>query len=551
MPAVARRYRLLLFAILAIGLCLRLATVSFGLPGLNDPDELMFELGAVRMLRGPTLDPGWFGHPATTTMYLLAVIDTCVFLFGYLTGHFASPNQFAEAIYADPSWVILPGRVAMVLFALGTIWLCWRLTTRFFGPRAGLAAALLLAFNPVHLTWSQIIRSDMMACFFMLLCLKACCDIAERGRWRDFGRAALWLGLAVATKWPFALTGIAIPFASLILLRSDVLPPRTVLLRLIASAPAAIAFLLLTSPYLLIDYPTVLRNLQGEGQAYHLGASGGGFWHNLRWYLSGPLASAFGLAGLALAVLGAVRLPRNRQALAILAPVAIAFVLLLSSQRLVWERWAVPLLPIGAILAGLGFVTLEAWLRRRAPQHGRRVVPFMLIALATLLPLGWRIWSDGNERMHDTRQIAAAWALRNIPAGKVLLVEHFAFDMLAHRWGFLFPMGDAGCIDARALLRGKTGYAAVEKARAGRSNVDYGTIASSKAATCRADFAVLTQYERYRAERATFPAEYATYRRLLARGTVIATIAPQPHRSGGPIVTIVDLRPPLPSPIAP
>jgi hypothetical protein len=551
MPAVARRYRWLLFAILTIGLCLRLATVSFGLPGLKDPDELMFELGAVRMLRGPTLDPGWFGHPATTTMYLLAVIDARVFLFGYLTGHFASPNQFAEAIYADPSWVILPGRVAMVLFALGTIWLCWRLTTRFFGPRAGLAAALLLAFNPVHLTWSQIIRSDMMACFFMLLCLEACCDIAERGRWRDFGRAALWLGLAVATKWPFALTGIAIPFASLILLRSDVLPPRTVLLRLIASAPTAIAFLLLTSPYLLIDYPTVLRNLQGEGQAYHLGASGGGFWHNLWWYLSGPFTSAFGPAGLALAALGAVRLPRNRQALAILAPVAIAFVLLLSSQRLVWERWAVPLLPIGAILAGLGFVTLEAWLRRRVPQHGHRVVLVALVALATLLPLGWRIWSDGNERMHDTRQIAAAWALRNIPAGKVLLVEHFAFDMLAHRWGFLFPMGDAGCIDARALLRGKTGYAAVEKARAGRSNVDYGTIASSKAATCRADFAVLTQYERYRAERATFPAEYATYRRLLARGTVIATIAPQPHRSGGPIVTIVDLRPPLPSPIAP
>jgi len=32
---------------------LRLKGLNFGLPALNDPDELMFEMGAVRMLSGP------------------------------------------------------------------------------------------------------------------------------------------------------------------------------------------------------------------------------------------------------------------------------------------------------------------------------------------------------------------------------------------------------------------------------------------------------------------------------------------------------------------
>jgi len=36
-------------------------------------------MGSVRMLSGPTLNPGWFGHPATTTIYLLAVLKALVF----------------------------------------------------------------------------------------------------------------------------------------------------------------------------------------------------------------------------------------------------------------------------------------------------------------------------------------------------------------------------------------------------------------------------------------------------------------------------------------
>jgi hypothetical protein len=142
-------------------------------------------------------------------LVVLAVINAGVFAFAFLTGRITSAAQFGDMVYADPSWIVVPGRIAMSLFALVTIWLTWSLARRFFGEREGLVAALLMALNPVFITWSEIIRSDVMGCVFMLLCMHSCAAIAVSGKWRDYLMAALWLDVAVATKWPFALTEVA------------------------------------------------------------------------------------------------------------------------------------------------------------------------------------------------------------------------------------------------------------------------------------------------------------------------------------------------------
>lgn len=538
---IGRWSGLVLLAILGAALYLRLATIGFGLPALNDPDELMFEMGALRMLRGPTLNPGWFGHPATTTMYVLALTNAAAFGGAWLFGWAATPDAFAALIYADPSWMILPGRIVMTVFALASIYLTWQLARRFFGVATGLVAAGMLAANPVHITYSQIIRSDMMACVFMLLCLRSSIAIAERGSWRAFAMAALWLGLAVATKWPFALSGLAIAAATLVALRAGVLDRRTATLRLLAAGVGAVGILLLVSPYLLIDHATVLRNLRGESQAHHLGATGGGFWSNLWWYAKGPVYAGFGPIGLLLLAAGAFRLRSHRLAAAILAPVAAAFVLLLCIQHLVWERWALPLMPLGAIVAAAGLTGVVTRLRQSGWEHA---APWAAAAIAalTLTPLAARIRSDGAMRMNDTRQLAAAWARAHVPAGSTVLVEHFAFDIVPEPWRFLFPMGDAGCVDAIAYLHGQVDYATIERARGGRSNVDYGTIPPRRRETCRADFMISTQLDRYARERDRFPREHAAYEALKASGRVAAVFKPEPGRAGGWVVTVLDLR---------
>lgn len=84
---------------------------------------------------------------------------------------------------------------------------------------------------------------------------------------------------------------------------------------------------------------------------------------------------------------------------------------------------------------------------------------------ATLLPLASQSIGDGRARMNDTRQQATRWAVRNVPSGSSVIIEHFAFDIVDAPWRILFPMGDAGCVDAKAMLQGKISYSLVEASR--------------------------------------------------------------------------------------
>lgn len=524
--------------ILLVAFAIRLYSVGFGLPALNDPDELTFELGAIKMLSGPTLNPGWFGHPATTTMYVLAILTIGIFGIGHLLGWFPTIGSFADAIYADPSWVMLPGRIAMAVFAVGTIYLTYRLTRELFDRRVALAAAALLAINPVHITWSQIIRSDMMACFFMLLAMLAALRILREDRWRDHVLAALWLAAATATKWPYALVALAVIGAAARRATTHPAERRRSLLRLVATGAMAVAFLLLISPYLLLDFTTALRHMHGEAQVHHLGATGGAPWENAWWYVAGPIAGSFGLAGLALAAVGIPQLARQREALVVVLPVLVGFFLLLCIQNLVWERWALSLIPLLAISAAAALTPLIASLAGRLSRP-LSVAAIALLAAAIALPPLMRSASDTRARLHDTRQLASDWARAHIPPGSTILIEHFAFDLLPQPWDFMFPLGDVGCVDVRDYLAGKVQLSKVQSSRGARANIDFGTVAPDKRDTCRTDYAILTQGDRYAAERQAFPAEDAAYRAFIAQGELAATFSPEPGKVGGPIVRIV------------
>lgn len=528
-----------LAVVLAAGLLLRLRGITFGLPALNDPDELMFQMGAVRMLSGPTLNPGWFGHPATTTIYLLALIDAMVFAVGWIAGWFASPDAFAQAIYADPAWVILPGRLAMAGFGLLSIWLTFKLGSALFARWAGLGAAALLAFNPLHVTFSQIIRSDMMATCFMLLCMLAAVRISRHDRWRDWVMASLWLALAVATKWPFALAGLSVLGIAARGLRYGSANRRHFIRRLMLFLFMALGFLLLFSPYLLLDHETVLRNLAGEARLKHLGATGGSPLANAWWYFSGPILNGLGPGGAFLAASGIVTLVRRPQALYVMGPVGGGFFITLSLQPLIWERWALPLMPLLAIAAGVALFGMVLWLSRRFSQAGLAASAMLCLGLLGTLLL--RTNADVRERTNDTRQQATVWAARNIPPASTVLVEHFGFDLLGYPWKLLFPLGDVGCVDAREMLQGRISYAIIERGRSGRSVVDYGTLAPSRRFTCRADYAILTHAERYKAERSAFPVEDDAYQSLIEGGEIVEKFRPIDGEIGGPTVVIVKI----------
>lgn len=524
----------LLCLILLVAALLRIDGVGFGLPALNDPDEPLFMSTALEMLSGPTLNPQWFGHPATVTFYSLMVLIALVGGLGVLTGRFADFDGFAAAVYADPGILFLPARLLMVVFGVACVWMTWRLGKRLGGERVGLIAAAILAVNAVHIEYSQIIRTDMQASLFMLLCVQAALAIAQDGRRRDYLLAGFFVGLACATKWPAALIGVTVVGAGMYRWRlGEPAWRELILFGLVAGAT-----LFIVSPFLLIDHATLIQNLSSEARPVHPGATGGGLFANLGWYVTGPLLGSLGIAGLVLAAVGMVwsgKKDDGRWAFLIL-PFCLVFLLLIAMQALRWERWVVPLLPFVALAAAR---VLCGVTDRLPVNRGRVLLPLLVLLLIAPMVQTARI--EAAERRLDTRQMASAWLRANAPPGSRILIEHPAFDLLEEPWQLLFPMGSEGCVDVDDLLAGRIRQSEVEKKRKGAALVDVGNVALDKLDSCQADFAVVTNRLRYRAAPADFREELKRYDRLFANGRVRFVAQAVPGQSSGPRVEIVQM----------
>lgn len=526
----------ILLLILLVAAGLRVRGIGFGLPALNDPDEPLFMMTAIEMLRNHSLNPGWFGHPGTITLYCLALVSLTVGAIGVATGHYADSDAFVRAVYADPGILFLPARLMIAACGLVCVYLTWRLGRRIGGARTGLIAAGFLAVNSVHIDYSQIIRTDIQVSIFMLLCLMSSLAIAGKGRLRDYALAGLFVGLGCATKWPAATIAVSPVVVGLWRIARGERDTA----KLLAFGGAAVGGLLLASPYLLLDYPAVVRNLGGEARPIHPGATGGGLFANLGWYLGNPMLGSFGLAGLALAGLGMALLPlRNRIAAVALLPGVAAFVVLISVQALRWERWLIPLLPIAAIAAGYAVTWLADLLRARSGRKLRGLEP--VAALLLMVPMVSAAQARAAARANDTRQLASAWARAHIPAGSNILVEHAAIDLIRGPWHLLFPLGTAGCIDARAALAGRIRYAEAETRRAGSPLVDLGSVTLSRLPGCRARFAILSHYDRYRDDKAQYPAEWRRYAELTRGSRLRQVIAPVAGLRGGPTIYIFEI----------
>ncbi len=273
--------RIALGAILLIALGWRLHNIGFGLPSMYDPDEPIFMITALRMLAEGTLNPGWFGHPGSTTIYLVAAIDAAVASIGLASGRYNDLAEFSRAAYADPALLFVPARVAMALIGTLCVALTYALGRRLHGPAVGLVAAGLLAINSLHIAWSQVVRTDINASVFMLACMMFAVRTVEHRALRDLLIAAAFAGLATATKWPAATVFIAVIGAFVLANLKQRLPKWW----LVAAGAVALAAVFLASPYIFLDWPTVLANVSGEVKSGHLAHNGGSFLDNLLYYL--------------------------------------------------------------------------------------------------------------------------------------------------------------------------------------------------------------------------------------------------------------------------
>lgn len=528
--------RAALVAIVALALLLRLYQIGFGLPGLYDPDEPLFMVKAAGLLTGKTLNPHWFGHPGSTTIYLTALIQASVFLAGWVSGRFATVADFVHAGYADPSIVFVPVRIAFALLGTACVVLTYALGKRLFGTFAGLLAALLLALNGLHIAWSQVVRTDVQASAFMLGALILAARLAETGARRHALWAGLLTGFAVATKWPAISVFAGVAGAAAYHAASSGTGWRTGARTVLIAGAASIAGLFLASPFIFIDYPTVVSNLAGESRPFHVAHTGAGALPNLATYLGTFAAGSMGWIGLGLAGAGFIlACARRGPARWILVPATIVFFVGICVQHLIWSRWLVPGLPYLALFAAAAVAELGALPRREKLRTA------VIVAAGGLAVLGSAAGAVGQlrERAHDTRDQAARWIVANARHGSTIIIEYPELKLRAEPFRFLFPVGSQGCRDARSLLSSNVRYDDIQQARAGSPVVDLGNVPARTRQSCRADYAVLAYYDLYLKEARRFPQQVAAYREILRGGRTVALFQPQAGRIGGPAVRIV------------
>src|SRR4026209_830361 len=124
---------------------------------------------------------------------------------------------------------------------------------------------------------------------------------------------------------------------------------------------------------------------------------------------------AFGGMGL-----GFVRLIRGpgrvRWMLAVAFPVV--YYMMLTTQKIVFARYLLPLTPSVCLLAAIGVVSSVSLLRRyEIPRAPRTALIAGLTIAALLPPTILAVGSDRDMKRTNTTDILYAWVLQNIPAG--------------------------------------------------------------------------------------------------------------------------------------
>ncbi len=413
---------IVLIAILAITIGLRLWGIDHGLPYIYDPDEPLTVVIAGGMLANRDFNPHWFGHPGTTNIYLLVLIDLAIYIGGLLSGRFAGPQDFRAYYHADPSEIYLGGRLLNVLFAAATVIVIYFIAKQIVSRKWVWLPSLLFAISPLHIGFSKYIRSDTLLTLFIVLVVYFSLEIQHKGSLRSYIFAGICTGLGVATKYPAALV-VPVVFAAHFFIENEhQRKSSNLMLYFVACAVGVI----IGSPYLLLNIQTVVTDLLHESRTEHLGADGLGFFGNLIFYFRTLIESGVGWGGVGFAMVGSlIAFVRKNKKVFLLILFTIVFIGGVSILSLHWSRWVIPVIPIICILTAFGFEKGVFWLDSKiAPYASIFIQIFVLLAIVTPM-LFLSIQQSKTLAGPDTRTLTREWLLQNVESEKKILMETY------------------------------------------------------------------------------------------------------------------------------
>ena len=449
----------------------------------------------------------WGRVPFGATFYLNAVALAPVVLAAVVLGQldaflaFDTPPRHLGYFYiwqGTPAWMWTVAlsivRLMNVAFAVGCVYLTYRIGVQLRGRPTGRLAALLLTFTFGFLTIAHESGEDMPALFFTLLSLTLLVSYVRTGEAGPFLLASAFGGVAIAFKLTAAPIVAVVAAAYFLRVhrtgpewRSSLLRPRL----LVGGAVAGLAAIVLGFPTLLVgEVDFVVQRITG-GSLSRTGWSTGPdapvWWWFLRQYLN-----AFGLP-LFVGVVGGVVATfaqfgdrgRDRHATALVLVALAANVVLYVPWHDFRVHHLLPTFPPLVLLLAAALVGL----RGRSPGASRVLVAVLLLsggAYATAGVLSYAdaprddavAWFEANADRDDTVELYRVhvqdtalphWMDVNAahlgPAGREDPCPEYIMlgyrDLMYLVEGSYYRNGEAQAAYVRALLEGEYNYEVV------------------------------------------------------------------------------------------
>src|SRR4051812_9262353 len=251
--AAASPAYLALLVLLVVGLVLRVNNNDYGLPFVYNVDEgSHFTARAVEMLGGDW-NPHYFQNPSAF-MYL---------------ANFALQLRVGDAgidhFKVDPTAIYVTTRtLAAVLCMAGVVAVFWA-GQRLWDNRTAVAAAALLTFAFLPVTYSRIAVTDVGVLAPVALSIVGSVRAWEDGRLRWWVLAGAGAGLAIGFKYTAGVVLLPLAIAAV---AAAIRGGRTALLRvalgaLVAALAAVLAFFV-TNPYFFLQFGEAHRQLSAQ-----------------------------------------------------------------------------------------------------------------------------------------------------------------------------------------------------------------------------------------------------------------------------------------------
>lgn len=509
--------RLLVIIILA-AFGLRIYGISFGLPYIYTSDaETAFIDPAIRFISTGDWNPHWFGHPGSTVMYLLSLLYMLYYAIGRVVG--ASPNldAFVGLFQSNPTNFYLIGRTAMAVLGTLTVLLVCQVTARVYDKKAGVVAACFLAVSPLHHHWSQIARTDIPVTFLMVLVAFFCLRIYEERHVRYYLLAGLFAGLAIATKYPAVVVIPAIVLAHFLGQEygNGSIAHHGGKRKLMLSLAFVLVGFCLGAPFWFVELRTAVKDMIWEHRDSHLGANRFTGVKNYLWYVTTPLREGLSLPVEVLAGLGVLDALRRRakeELLLVFFP--IAYLLLIGSASLRWDRWAIPLLPFMAVLAGGATMRLVDKIATFGGMRKRfDMVLVVVVLLVSVGPAYEIVGYDYRISQEDTRTLCKSWVESHIAPGTKMGQDCYSGPI----WTELFDVTKVFSLSDWPLEYYRN------------EGFEYLLVSSY-------------MYDRYFAEAQKYPKNVEFYRRLFKEGELVQEFKPNPKNRPGPTIRVYRIR---------